>query len=135
MIAAGEYSDTLRALGQFLDRMGASTIEIINRGEDWLTASTLGSETLFEVFKLQDLREEGRVRRGLSEVAPCELADILRTLGQVLDAANATGFTICQVEEGFRISAAFNDGAVTQLFSMEDLRSLTSEQLRLRHTS
>ena len=90
MIMPGEYSDTLRALGQFLDRMGASTIEIINRGDDWLTASTLGSETLFEVFKLQDLRAEGRLRRGLSDDETCELAETLRTVGYILDAANAT---------------------------------------------
>jgi hypothetical protein len=68
MIPVGEYSDTLRALGQYLDRVGAASIEIVAQGQQWLVASgsgcESGSETLFLRYRLEDLCREGRLRRG-----------------------------------------------------------------------
>ncbi|HZT08510.1 MAG TPA: hypothetical protein VFC51_15920 [Chloroflexota bacterium] len=133
MIEPGEYSDTLRALGHFLDRTGASSIEIVDRGDHWLVASTLGSETLFETYHLADLRNEGRLRRGDPDNRPDSgLSWMLRTLGHVLDTLRATSFGIFQVEEGFRLTATNSAEEIDRTYTLAEIRALNEERRRDR---
>src|SRR3954467_4405227 len=113
MITPGQYSDTLRALGAFIERTGAASVEIVDRGDSWLVAATLGSETLFSTFMLDDLRGEAQRRRGNGQ-ADGQLSRALRTIGQQLDAAQAQSFTLRQVIEGFLVTACCESGDIAR---------------------
>jgi hypothetical protein len=139
MIPVGEYSDTLRALGQYLDQVGAARIEIVSQGTQWLVASGSGhepgSDTLFLRYRLDELCKEGRLRRGASDTTgefAFRLSQILRALGHILDASKATEFTIRQVPEGFCLVAISPDGQTTRTLSIEEIRALAAAQSRGR---
>jgi len=50
MVEPGQYSDTLRALGAFIERTGAVSVEIVDRGDNWLVAATLGLDAVGQVL-------------------------------------------------------------------------------------
>ena len=140
MIPAGEYADTLRALGQYLEQVGAARIEIVGQDNQWLVASGSGhepgSDTLFLRYRLDDLCREGRLRRGASDATgefAFRLSQILRTLGRLLDASKASSFTIRQVPEGFCLTATSPAGEMTRTHSLEEIRELAEAQRQTRH--
>jgi len=126
MITPGQYSDTLRALGAFIERTGAVSVEIVDQGDSWLVAATLGSETLFSTFMLDDLRGEAQRRRGNGQ-ADGQLSRALRTIGQQLDAAQAQSFTLRQVIEGFLVTACCESGDIARTYSPDQLEALASD--------
>jgi hypothetical protein len=134
MIEAGQYSDTLRALGSFIERTGATSVEIDDRGDHWLVAATLGSETLFSTFLLDELRAEARRHRGDGHIDG-GLALALRTIGYQLDAAKAESFTLCQGDDGFRVTARCEGGETRRTYSLDDIEELTFEMIRRRMVS
>jgi hypothetical protein len=114
MVMAGEYADTLRALGRFLDGVGASEITVIEErdrlGVVW-RGKTLGREArYFAGAQLHALRTTARLYRGLELSSPrFTHAELLRMLGTMVDEANASGVIITEMGTGFRLSA-FADG-------------------------
>jgi hypothetical protein len=133
MVEPGQYSDTLRALGAFIERTGAVSVEIVDRGDNWLVAATLGSETLFSTFMLDDLRTEAHRRRGDGR-ADGELCDALRTIGHQLDVARAQSFTLRQVTEGFLITASSESGDSSWTYSPEQLEAMALEMRQARQS-
>src|SRR4051812_13877177 len=90
----GEFSDTLRALGGLLEESNASSgIEIAATSDHWLVATGHGSNTHFEIFELEALRQEARKRRGTPTAnnPPFSISQALRALGNILDSLGASG--------------------------------------------
>jgi hypothetical protein len=133
MIQAGEYSDTLRAVGRFLDDVSATGIEIGERDDHWLVAWDQGGMTHLQVFELEALRTVGRMHRGTEGSTPrFNLSQILRTLGQLLDNTEASGFTIYEVPEGYYLSARVGGRGIERTYSVDEIRSLASQQQAVR---
>jgi hypothetical protein len=131
-IRPGEYADTLRALGQVFEKTGASCIEIATQEDRWMVASTRGSETLFARYELNELWRGGQLRRGMAAADDSALGEVLRVLGQLLDGMEATSFIICQVPEGFRVTAACPKGDTSRMYSFDEIRALAAEYRQRR---
>ena len=57
MTSSTEYSDTLRAVGRFLDDIQAHDIEISDQGEGWNVTWEEAGTTPFTRSQLEDLRD------------------------------------------------------------------------------
>src|SRR5437870_11250661 len=84
MPASGEYSDTLRSLGQFLKPFDASEIIVLDRGQRlevwWRATQAEGTEKHFESFRADSLRAFGRKFRGIESAGPSRTIELLRAL-------------------------------------------------------
>ena len=69
MIAIGEYADTLRALGRFLDSVGACEVGIVERGPQifvsWSGYGPMRFERTLDANQLKALQSGARLYRGL----------------------------------------------------------------------
>jgi hypothetical protein len=131
-IGPGEYADTLRALGQFFGKTGASRIEILSQEDRWVVASTRGSETVFARYALNELRRDSQLRRGTSEEDDAGLGEVLRVIGQILDGLEASTFMVCQVPEGFRVNATCQTGNTDRTYALDEIQALTAAHRRAR---
>jgi hypothetical protein len=133
VIRAGEFSDTLRALGKRLAETGASGIEIADQSRHWLVASQRASDTFFQFFELESLRAAARQQRGVENHSEAlDLSEILRTLGHILDAANATTFLIRELPDGFRLSMTVGAEESARIYRLEEIGELAARQRRER---
>lgn len=133
MIPVGEYSDTLRALGRFLDDAQAFGIEIVGRADEWEVTWDRGGPTRFRRPQLDALRAAARQRRGLEGDLPrLTTSQMLRALGDALDRLNPTRFTIIELPDGYRLTATVDGEDVVQAYSLEEIRALVARRLEAR---
>src|SRR5687767_1314627 len=114
LLRMGEYADSLRALGRYLDEVTASEITIIEERADlgvvWTARGGMREARSFGAGQLRALRVSARLYRGLESTAPrFGNAEILRTLGDIVDESWACGVTITETATGFRLNA-FSSG-------------------------
>jgi len=130
----GQYADTLRALGRFLEQADARGIQIGKENSHWSVVWQGPPEkTSLLPFQLQALRVVSRLNRGLKNNVPrFNLSQILRTLGQLLDTMKATSFSIHEVPGGFQLSASVSDQQGGRTYAIEEIRSLAQQQLSQR---
>jgi hypothetical protein len=105
MIRPGECSDTLRALGRYLELVGASdtTIVVDSRhvGVSWQARSARNERRLSD-DDLTTLRSSARLFRGTgSASALFGVAQFLRAIGHDLDDKGATPIAISETVDGF----------------------------------
>lgn len=133
MIPVGEYSDTLRALGRFLDDAQAYGIEITGRGEEWEVKWDRAGTTRFQRFQLEALRAAARQHRGLEGDLPrLTTSQMLRSLGDVLDGLNATSFAVLELSDGYQLTATVAGREVVQTYSLDEIRALVAKRLEGR---
>ena len=126
MLAPGEYSDTLRALGRFVEILGGIEIKIIDSGDrlelSWIGRSGARDERLWGPHELAALRTTIRQFRGLEGGHPrFTTAELLRTVGRELDQREAQAVTIIETTDGFSVSAQTGRDRFGQLYSYSDL--------------
>ena len=133
MALVGEYSDTLRAVGRFLDDIQAFGITVVDEGENWLVTWDGPGSMAFHRFALEALRDVARGYRGLEGDLPrFTTSQILRILGAVLDRLNSTSFSIREMEDGYRLSALVGENVVDHTYSLDEIHALLDERLRAR---
>jgi len=126
-------SDVLRALGRFLDAQGANHVEIVNRESflavSWETGSAGGEQRSYVEQDLEALREQAReMRKGGSGNPAGSLAELLRTLGQQLDANAIDINTIVQEPDGFRVSGVADGRYFRELYETEQLLAIANKR-------
>ena len=128
-----EYSDTLRALGRFLDRVNASDIEVREEPDRWLTAWDQANGAQFTVFELEALRTVARLHRGLEGNVPVfNRSQMLRSLGRVLDQTGASRFHIKELTDGFQLSARIGGTRIGDVYSFDQVRAMVDDHLCAR---
>ncbi len=126
MPAVGEYADTLRALGRFLDAVGASEIAVIERGEaflvSWSGARPERETRRLEPAELEGLRRTARLFRGLAGPSPrFSIATLLRVLGAVADEMGPRSVAITEAADGFRLSVQTAEGPVERFYNYTEI--------------
>lgn len=128
MLSPGEYSDTLRALGRFIEILGGIEIKIVDTPDhlelSWLGRSGARDERKWGPQELAALRTTIRQFRGLEGGAPqFTAAELLRTVGRELDTQQAGAVTISETHEGFLVSAQVGAERFGQVHTYSDLVS------------
>ena len=133
MFQPGDYADTLRALGRFLDDAGASEIAIVDEGDWWSVSWQRGGTRRLQFYQLDALRTVARLHRGREGDLPrLTTSQMLRTLGSRIDDAHATQFTIQELPDGFRVAGLIDGQQWEQTLSLDDLRASLQESLEAR---
>lgn len=139
MTAPGEYADTLRSLGRFLEMVGASAISIRDEGDhmdvSWVGKGPRHEERRYEESELKALRTAVRMFRGIDGgTPPVTLSEILRTIGREMDEARPTAVSLEQTADGFVVSGRLGEERLTRHYSIGELiaraRALHAERLR-----
>jgi hypothetical protein len=152
-MVVGEYADTLRALGRYLDQLGASNVVIIEEpthlgadpgpelGVVWNTPDRTQEARLFGGAQLRALRITARLFRGLEHTRPTEtpngasggtLGAQLRTIGSVVDEAQACGVIITEMAGGFRLSAVAADRELAETYARHEVAAMTQQRFGQR---
>lgn len=126
MLSPGEYSDTLRALGRFIEILGGVEIKVVDAAEhlelSWLGRSGARDERKWGPHELAALRTTIRQFRGLEGGVPhFAAAELLRTVGRDLDAKQAAAFAITETHEGYLVSAQVGPDRFGQVYTYSDL--------------
>jgi hypothetical protein len=132
-----QYSDTLRALGRFLELVGASQVEINDTGErlevSWCGRARIREERNYRVFELEALRTTARLFRGLEGGTPnFTVSELLRTLGRYFDEGGVEDVHIVETEQGYEFSGHVAGDQVSRLFTFEELVSKALDFHRMR---
>jgi hypothetical protein len=109
MIKPGECSDPLRAIGRFLEYLGASASIISDKG-DYVEVAWQGrsgqQERRWSDEDIQALRRSARLFRGTVGGLPSfGKAEFLRTIGRELDEKKAENLAIVETVDGFWVTA------------------------------
>src|SRR5688572_12958421 len=105
MIAAGDCSDTLRAVGRFLELVNGTAVIISDKGDhveiQW--RGRTGEETRqWGEKEIQALRTSALMMRGTSGGRPTfGMGEFLRTIGRELDEKNVEGISVVETADGF----------------------------------
>jgi hypothetical protein len=131
------YSDTLRALGRFLDDVTACEIGIIEREDEvfvsWSGRAAQRFERRVQIGELEALRTTARMYRGLGGASPrFTVGELLRALGSVLDEICPSGMAITEAADGFRLSAQVGGERVMRSFTYSELVARGQTQHRQR---
>ena len=133
-----EYSDTLRALGRFLEMIGASEISIVEEREhiqvSWRGRGHAREERRYKDFEIQALRTTARLLRGLEGGTPrFTTSEMLRTLGRDLDEMRARRVGLVETNDGFYVSAEVDGERIGRPYTLSELiaRALESHEHRL----
>ena len=134
---ARDYSDTLRAIGRFLEEADASSIKIVDAGDrltvSWQEKEGTQRERGYRSFDLQELRIKARLLRAAGDrTPPSSTSQILRLLGWVLDQMGADLISIALTPEGLRLSATVGAKRATRTYSREELVQLVDELRQAR---
>jgi hypothetical protein len=125
MICPGECSDTLRALGRFLELVNASDITIVDRGETvevgW-QGQTGRTDRHLQREDLTAMRRCARFFRGTGMSSPTfGTAEFLRTIGMELDGLEARKIAVAETVEGFWMAGVVGNEEMQRSFSYADL--------------
>jgi hypothetical protein len=131
---AGSKADVLRALGRWLDDQCAEGVQISFEGTylrvTWDNSTSSDTNRVYHEHELDKLRAQARMlQRGALANPFGELAELLRTLGQELDAAGIEPSAIVQDSLGFRVTGVANGTYYSEHYASSELRE-ASEQRR-----
>ncbi|MEA2642413.1 MAG: hypothetical protein QOF51_3807 [Chloroflexota bacterium] len=134
MADPGQYSDSLRVIGQFLDDHGGSDIEIIDHGiyyaVSWQPEDAIRHRSC-RAFELRELMAEARRHRTVwadPERLGITLGETLCALGAECDHSGVELLTVRQTEDGFRVTVFSGRVHSTCIFSDSDVVMLMEEQ-------
>jgi len=126
----GEYSDSLRALGYFLDNIGARNVEIAERDDftsvTWVALDGTVQHRTFIDAELEELRRARRLERhGESRPDGLDTAEMLRTLGQEVEEEAAELLGIAEEEDGYRLSWVLSGQYRRLMYPRDEIRNLS----------
>jgi hypothetical protein len=139
MISPGECSDTLRAIGRFLELVGASASIVSDKG-DYLEVAWHGrggqQERQWNAQEVQSLRSSARLFRGTGGGQPSfGKAEFLRTIGRELDDKKAEGFTVVETVDGFWVTATVKGKEFRRDYKYDQLVARAQKYHRERSSS
>jgi hypothetical protein len=137
MALSGEYSDTLRALGRFLNDVRACQIGIVEREDDilltWSAESGYRYERRLQITELQAMRMTARIFRGLGGPSPrFTIGEMLRAVGTIMDEMGPSSIAITEAADGFRVSARVGEERLIKVFAYSDLVARAQQYHRAR---
>ena len=122
------YADLLRLVGQLLDAEGAWRVEIVEsesvfaEAERAAAAADASDRRSLQAYDIPMLQSRARMRRDSGDLdAPPGRGELLRTLGQVLDAGGVRLDSIMEEEAGYRILGRVGQREVHQLITWSGL--------------
>jgi len=126
MIAVGQYSDALRALGRFLDEVRASEVIVVDQPDvvevSWRGRRGTREERKYRTWELDALRTWAKMFRGLEEGPPrFNVPEALRTLGRELDSLKLETITVVQTADGWWASGKLEGTEVRQNYTNAEL--------------
>ena len=123
----GEHGELLRALGSWLDEQGAGPVQIQDHGTflavSWTTGEGDARREAYTEFNLQALRRQALALRGHG-ARPNLIggrAELLRTLGQDLDAAQVELSGLVEEDETFVVTGIQRGRYYREVFSVPTL--------------
>jgi hypothetical protein len=144
MTSIGRYTDTLRAIGRYLEQVGASDITVIEEPNDlgvvWRGLDGTRRARAFGAADLWSLRASARLFRGAGRTIPHfppteqagTLTERLRVLGAIADAVDVVGLAITETSDGFRFSARQQGRPITLTFANQELITRANQSYRRR---
>jgi hypothetical protein len=135
-----EYGDLLRVVGRLLDAEAAEQIEIVQHPTcltvSWCDGMGPMQHRSYRDVGLTYLRRQARTLRGVGEQEPArEREELLRTLGQELDARQVALSGIVETARGYRVSGVANRRYVNELYTWSELREASARQRARRATA
>jgi hypothetical protein len=129
----GEQSEILRALGRWLDEQNAKGFQITNYDTfvsvTWDEPAHGAVHRAYQEHELTHLRAQARVLRQGGVGSPKgTLAELLRTLGQELDAERLEPSGIVQEPGGFRVSGAAGGVYYSRLYETTELQEASARR-------
>jgi hypothetical protein len=128
MMTRGGYADLLRVVGQLLDAEGAWRVEIIESEGAFMEAEQAAASDDAtggrspQSYDIPMLQAQARMRRETGDPdAPPGRGELLRTLGQVLDAGGVRLESIMEEEDGYRICGRVGEREIDQLITWSGL--------------
>jgi hypothetical protein len=130
---AGAQADVLRALGRWLDDQCAEGVQISWEGTylrvAWDDSTSSDTNRVYHEHELDKLRAQARMlQRGELANPFGQLGELLRTLGQELDAAGVEPSAIVQDSLGFRVTGVANGTYYSQHYATIELQEANSER-------
>src|SRR4051794_15878062 len=124
MPQTGEYADILRVIGAVLDEHGAVNAEIIEHQAfvaiSWQQGVGNAAQRFYNDLDLQELRAQARELRGGGRGSGGR-AELLRVLGQDLDAQKMELNGIVEDPDGYRVSGIAERRYLNLYYSLEEL--------------
>ena len=129
---ATSYSDSLRALGKYLEPFAASELEIFPRGDRMEACWRVGHDQAEKVchhFGAAALQAFARALRGTGDDSPrLTTAELLRTIGRLLDDVNADEVAIVETRDGFCVTARFHGFQSSRTYARAELVAQSRQQ-------
>jgi hypothetical protein len=135
---ASEYADLLRTIGLGLDEQGAGPVKIVAHEHfmaiTWDAGDGRERERVYNEFDLTDWQSRARGLRGISsEDSPQgERSELLRTLGQDLDALGVEMNSLTEQDDRFVVTGTLGASYYSSSFTFEELRAESAERRALR---
>jgi hypothetical protein len=135
----GEYSDLLRAIGQFFDDCGACSVEVVHQGSflsaAWEDGSQKRQERHFRALELDDLREQARAQRANFDLTPrLTTSEILRALGDECDRREIEVASLSEMPDGFHLSGLVEGNLYNHIYTPGEVTRLVVEQRARRRS-
>jgi hypothetical protein len=132
-IATGQYADILRALGQFLDREQAQKFEATNEdgflSVSWLQAGPDAGDRLHIDHQLDQLNDRAKEARARGRGDPRDgWAEMLRTLGQLLDDEQLELTRLVEQDDGLLVVCSVDGNEVSHTYLIEELQAASRER-------
>jgi hypothetical protein len=126
MLAPGDSTDSLRAIGRFFEEIKAAEIRVTDQGKimviSWRDQTATRQQRQFDAHQVAALRSLAVAYRGTPmESLGFRASELLRALGQELDAARVEGFDVEEEITGFRVSGKVGESPFGREFSYSDL--------------
>jgi hypothetical protein len=139
-IRPGEYADLFRAIGRVLEQQRASALHLVNHDAfvtvSWMSRSPQSEQRHYQDHQLDQLRQDARENRGQRpKGSSAGLTELLRTLGQELDAHEWDVNQIVQLEDGLVVSGTRAGQYVRCKYFTTDLAAASRRHQRNRATA
>jgi hypothetical protein len=142
---SGDYSDTLRAVGRYLDEVGATDVMISQEPDDLMLVwrgepvspggSPDGRKQALALApgEVQALRTTARLFRGRERHrVRFPLSELLRTIGTLADDLRAVELRIAETSTGFELTGWAQGEPVRQVFTYAELVARAHAHYRWR---
>jgi hypothetical protein len=131
----GELADVLRVIGRYLDDQGGRDSRIrYDRDVEVSWRSESGDQERASTdFDINKLREQAPLmRRPVPLPRKGDREELLRTLGQELEAQDIAVIEISETGGSFRVHGKFGEQTVHRFYSEKELRKLSEQRRALR---
>jgi len=132
----GEWADILRIIGRLLDAQGARDAEITNADPlrvRWQSCSGVEESTSYTELDINQLRAQAPLMRRPVALPPRgETEELLRTLGQELDAQGIKVEEIVERGGGYHVTGSVDHEPVFRFYAKSELRTLSERRRAVR---